>query len=391
MELSSRTHGDRRIETPTRVLGIDFTSAPRPGKPITMATGALADGKLRIESVRLSPSFERFEEEIASPGPWIAGIDFPFGQPRRLIRAVGWPQESWRACVRHIKDMGKESFERAVKNYTDRQPYGDKEHQRNTDRHARSKSPMKLGRPPVGKMFFQGAPRILRSGASIVPCALNDSDRVIVEAYPALTAEALADTRSYKKQTRSHEDARRRIVVALTGARCKAKYDLIVHIDSTECRDLIEDPAGDLLDAVLCAIQAAWSSVQPAYGVPETCDLLEGWIVDPSQVATDRGRREHPAVAVDLGREEKPRGRKPMRPSESTLLERISTDPSICHGRPCIRGLRYPVDMILELLSAGMRSEEILADYEDLEREDILAALAFAARLCRVKRVQALV
>jgi uncharacterized protein (DUF433 family) len=74
---------------------------------------------------------------------------------------------------------------------------------------------------------------------------------------------------------------------------------------------------------------------------------------------------------------------------ESELLERISTDPSICHGKPCIRGLRYPVDMILELLSSGMTSDEILADYEDLEREDILAVLAFAARLSQVKRLQA--
>ena len=79
-----------------------------------------------------------------------------------------------------------------------------------------------------------------------------------------------------------------------------------------------------------------------------------------------------------------------MQSSRSKLLERISTNPSICHGRPCIRGLRYPVDMILELLSSGMSSEEILADYEDLEREDILAALAFAARLSRVKRLQAI-
>ena len=61
----------------------------------------------------------------------------------------------------------------------------------------------------------------------------------------------------------------------------------------------------------------------------------------------------------------------------SELLERISTNPSICHGKPCIRGLRYPVDMILDLLSAGMTSEEILADYDDLEPEDILAVLAY--------------
>ena len=78
-----------------------------------------------------------------------------------------------------------------------------------------------------------------------------------------------------------------------------------------------------------------------------------------------------------------------MRFSESKLLERISTDPSICHGKPCVRGMRYPVDMILRLLSSGMNSDEILAEYEDLEHEDILAVLAFAARLSQVKRLQA--
>ena len=73
----------------------------------------------------------------------------------------------------------------------------------------------------------------------------------------------------------------------------------------------------------------------------------------------------------------------------SELLERISTNPAICHGKPCIRGLRYPVDMILDLLSAGMTGEEILSDYDDLEPEDILAVLAYAARLSQVKRIQA--
>ena len=75
----------------------------------------------------------------------------------------------------------------------------------------------------------------------------------------------------------------------------------------------------------------------------------------------------------------------------SRLLERITIDPEVCHGKPCVRGLRYPVDMILTLLSAGMSGEEILSDYDDLGPDDILAALAFAARLCRVKRVRAVV
>jgi uncharacterized protein (DUF433 family) len=69
------------------------------------------------------------------------------------------------------------------------------------------------------------------------------------------------------------------------------------------------------------------------------------------------------------------------------LLARITIDPSICHGKPCIRGLRYPVEMLLELLSSGMTPDEILADYEDLERDDVLAAIAFAARLARTRRL----
>ena len=71
----------------------------------------------------------------------------------------------------------------------------------------------------------------------------------------------------------------------------------------------------------------------------------------------------------------------------NNLLDRITIDPQICHGKPVIRGLRYPVETMLELMSAGMTINEILADYEDLEREDLLAVLAFATRLSQVKRM----
>jgi uncharacterized protein (DUF433 family) len=73
-----------------------------------------------------------------------------------------------------------------------------------------------------------------------------------------------------------------------------------------------------------------------------------------------------------------------------TQLERITINPEICHGKPCIRGLRYTVEMILEWLSSGMTQTEILEDYEDLEQEDIFAALAFAARLTQIKRIEKL-
>jgi uncharacterized protein (DUF433 family) len=72
------------------------------------------------------------------------------------------------------------------------------------------------------------------------------------------------------------------------------------------------------------------------------------------------------------------------------MSDRITIDPAVCHGKPCIRGLRYPVENVLEWLASGMTTEEILADYEDLEREDILAVLSYAARLAHVKRLDRL-
>ena len=69
----------------------------------------------------------------------------------------------------------------------------------------------------------------------------------------------------------------------------------------------------------------------------------------------------------------------------------ITIDPAICHGKPCIRGLRYPVEHVLEWLAGGMSTDEILVDYPDLTKEDILAVLSYAARLSHVKRFELLV
>lgn len=71
----------------------------------------------------------------------------------------------------------------------------------------------------------------------------------------------------------------------------------------------------------------------------------------------------------------------------NNLLKRITHSKDICHGKPCVRGLRYPVEFILELLSSGMTTDEILEDYDDLEPEDIQAVLLFAARLSQVKSI----
>jgi len=68
-------------------------------------------------------------------------------------------------------------------------------------------------------------------------------------------------------------------------------------------------------------------------------------------------------------------------------LKRKTVDRAICHGKPTVRGLRYPVSMILELMAGNMTPQEILAAYPDFEREDISACLAFTARLSSVHRI----
>ena len=76
---------------------------------------------------------------------------------------------------------------------------------------------------------------------------------------------------------------------------------------------------------------------------------------------------------------------------EDKLLQRITINPDICHGKPTIRNKRYPVENILELMASGMNSDEILADYDDLEKADLDACLMFAAKLANVGSISELV
>lgn len=71
----------------------------------------------------------------------------------------------------------------------------------------------------------------------------------------------------------------------------------------------------------------------------------------------------------------------------STAHPRITIAPSICHGQPTVRGLRYPVQHVLEYLASGMSEAEILADYEDLEAEDLRACQAYAADIVQVRSI----
>jgi uncharacterized protein (DUF433 family) len=70
-------------------------------------------------------------------------------------------------------------------------------------------------------------------------------------------------------------------------------------------------------------------------------------------------------------------------PSNEELLKRITIDPEICHGKPIVRGMRWPVQNVLELMASGMTNEEIITDHPELEPEDLLASLVYAMYLAK--------
>jgi hypothetical protein len=272
------------------IYGLDFTSAPSRQKPIVCVASELTQGVLRVSQLIKIASLNEFEVFLKRRGPWIAGFDFPFGQPRKLIVNLGWPQ-AWELYVEKIAQMSQQEFETMLERYRQPREAGDKHHLRVTDAKAESRSPMMLHGVPVGKMFLRGAPRLLRSEVSILPCRPTHDDRVAIEAYPALVARKWIGKRSYKsddtkKQTSEQEAARRDLIRAIRSAQLEVHYGFRVEMDEDQTHSFIQDPTGDTLDALLCAIQAAWaySQRERGYGIPADCDLSEGWIVDPEMI-----------------------------------------------------------------------------------------------------------
>jgi hypothetical protein len=279
-----------------KAYGIDFTSAPGTRKPIAVAECSLERNRLYLEKILPLTTHGAFADFLHHEGPWIAGIDFPFGQPRKLIENLGWPI-SWCGYVAKVGKFNKEEFEANLADYRRGRAKGDKQHLRTTDIRANSRSPMMLYGVPVGKMFYRGAPALLGSPASIVPVRPNSDNRIIVEAYPALVVRKLVGEREtagrpkaspYKsdnprKQTIGRRSAREKIVKELQSGGRISCYGVCLEFSEEYARRFIDDPGADYLDAFLCAIQAAWAFAQKPnnFGIPWNCDLIEGWIADP--------------------------------------------------------------------------------------------------------------
>ena len=236
--------------TNVKIVGIDFTSRPKKAKPLTCQICNFDGDILRADRLIEWASFDGFETFLNSEGPWVAGIDFPFGLARRFIENIGWPRE-WRGYVEHA---------------------------------ASSISPQKLNGVPVGLMFFEGTPRLLQAGVTVPGMIDGDPKRIVVEAYPGVLAKRLIGRRSYKqddpkKQSEEQKAARLELLGKILNNDCYNDYGFAVEAPLDHARD----PTGDRLDALFCAMQAAWSWCRRdgKFGSPTLLDPLEGWIADP--------------------------------------------------------------------------------------------------------------
>ncbi len=278
--------------SPRALAGVDFSSAPRRGKPIVWAWGHWQrPGLLKLDRLEENTSHAAFEESLRRPGPWLAAFDMPFGLPRELVAALGWPSD-WAGSMAHYAGLTRSEIAATFAAFCDARPAGSKFAHRACDGPAGSSPSMKWVNPPVAFMLHAGVPALRAAGVHIAGLHDGDPARVALEAYPGLVARALIGRRSYKSDTRAQQTperliARKDLVDALEQGRWRGLRLKLTHAQHDE---LVADPQGDKLDAALCLLLAGWADTQPGHGMPAQFDALEGWIL-----AADGHGAESPA------------------------------------------------------------------------------------------------
>ena len=263
------------------LAGVDFSSAPRRGKPIVWAWGRRQrPGLLKLERFDENTSQAAFEASLRQPGPWLAAFDLPFGLPRELVTTLGWPTD-WAGSMTHYAGLTRAAIVETFAAFCDARPVGAKFAHRACDGPAGSSPSMKWVNPPVAFMLHAGVPALRAAGVDIPGLQAGDATRVALEGYPGLVARALIGRRSYKSDTKAQQTterliARKDLVDALEQGRWRGLRLKLTHAQRDE---LVADPQGDRLDAALCLLLAGWADAQPGYGMPAAVDALEGWIV----------------------------------------------------------------------------------------------------------------
>ena len=263
------------------LAGIDFTSRPTRRKPITVALGRCQHGVVRLARIEAHADFDGLAAWLRTPGPWLGVFDLPFGLPRELVLALGWPTD-WLALMRHYATLSREDIRVTFAAFCAARPVGAKFAHRAADRPAGSSPSMKWVNPPVAFMLHAGVPLLIDEGVHLPGLHTGDATRVALEGYPGLLAREVLGARSYKSDDRAKQTPERLIArIDLVDALDQGRTRLALRLKLTHAQrdDLVADASGDRLDAVLCLMQAAWASTRQNHGLPADIDPLEGWIV----------------------------------------------------------------------------------------------------------------
>lgn len=284
-------HEPKAADAAFALWGCDFSSSPTRRKPVVLATGELRGAVVVLHAIETLPTLHDFSAALHRPGPWVGAFDLPFGLPRELVAALGWPTQ-WPACMAHYAALSRDAIRARFAAFCAARAPGHKLAHRATDGPAGSSPSMKWVNPPVAFMLHAGVPRLLQAGVTLPGLCLGDPWRVALEAYPGLLAREVLARRSYKaddaaRQTPERWLARRELLESLVrGTQVDGRplrSGLRLRLKDNLADTLLQDPRGDALDATLCLMQAGWALAQhtaghPQWGLP-VFDPLEGWIV----------------------------------------------------------------------------------------------------------------
>jgi len=276
----------------TLLVGCDFSSRPYARKPIVIARGRLCGNVVSLDTLQAVDSLDAYARWLREEPHWVGGFDFPFGLPRELVQALGWPSR-WLDAMQLYAGLERSDIRARFSAFCASRPVGGKFAHRVTDRWAGSSPSMKWVNPPVAWMLHAGVPPLIEAGVCLPGLHPGDTRatdaqgrprKVALEAYPGLLAREVLGHASYKsddrrKQTVERRERRQHLLDALQAGRTRLSLRLEMEPDQRAL--LLEDGRGDKLDAALCLVQAAWGWQRgwPRYGLPMSFDPLEGWIV----------------------------------------------------------------------------------------------------------------
>jgi Protein of unknown function (DUF429) len=322
------------------VLGVDFTCAPSPRKPITVAWGQRQGAVVKLLALEAINSLEGFSSLLArtdghAAQGWIGGFDFPFGLPRVFVDALaqlppsGWlalqlpdadedlqahgvtnaqadvpaPSSACQALIEHLHRhaTNRQGLQALIDSWGQTWGQGSRPERlphRKADTAIQgisSTSPLQTRYVPVGKMYFEGLWRLIGAGITLpglhMPMASSQASsvapRLALEAYPGWLAHEVLGRSSYKSDDRSQHTPERlvqRLSLIDTLEQGRTRLGMRLKLSPAQRDHLASDAQGDRLDAVLCMLQAAWGHTRWAEGdarcgLPEGIDPVEGWIL----------------------------------------------------------------------------------------------------------------